>query len=92
MSDLSPSKLILLLLVALLLFGARRLPEIGRSLGTGLREFKSSVNGDEPASVAAGPDKIQELGRSLGGEVRSVKETVSGAIEPDRTLGQSPTS
>jgi sec-independent protein translocase protein TatA len=32
-----------LLLLALLLFGAKRLPEIGRSLGSGLREFKSSV-------------------------------------------------
>jgi sec-independent protein translocase protein TatA len=31
--------------VALLLFGAKRLPEIGRSLGTGMREFKNSVSG-----------------------------------------------
>jgi len=35
----------LLLLLALLLFGAKRLPEIGRSLGTGMREFKDSVSG-----------------------------------------------
>lgn len=34
-----------LLLLALLLFGAKRLPEIGRSLGTGMREFKDSVSG-----------------------------------------------
>jgi sec-independent protein translocase protein TatA len=40
---LTPTHLILLLLVALLLFGAKRLPEIGRSLGTGMREFKDSV-------------------------------------------------
>jgi sec-independent protein translocase protein TatA len=33
-----------LLLLALLLFGAKRLPEIGRSLGTGMREFKDSVS------------------------------------------------
>ena len=33
----------LILLVALLLFGAKRLPEIGTSLGKGIREFKSSV-------------------------------------------------
>ena len=33
--------------LALLLFGAKRLPEIGRSLGTGMREFKDSVSGDE---------------------------------------------
>jgi len=36
---------VLLLLIALLLFGAKRLPEIGRSLGHGMREFKDSVSG-----------------------------------------------
>jgi len=35
--------LVLLLLIALCLFGAKRLPEIGRSLGSGMREFKDSV-------------------------------------------------
>ena len=42
----SPTHIILLLLIALLLFGAKRLPEIGRSLGTGMREFKDSVSGN----------------------------------------------
>jgi sec-independent protein translocase protein TatA len=41
----SPWHIVLLLLIALLLFGAKRLPEIGRSLGTGMREFKDSVTG-----------------------------------------------
>jgi sec-independent protein translocase protein TatA len=44
----SPTHIILLLLIALLLFGAKRLPEIGRSLGTGMREFKDSVTGSTP--------------------------------------------
>ncbi|HZT94134.1 MAG TPA: twin-arginine translocase TatA/TatE family subunit [Gaiellaceae bacterium] len=39
----SPTHLALLLLIALCLFGAKRLPEIGRSLGSGMREFKDSV-------------------------------------------------
>jgi sec-independent protein translocase protein TatA len=39
----SPTHIVLLLLIALLLFGAKRLPEIGRSLGSGMREFKDSV-------------------------------------------------
>ncbi|HXY16632.1 MAG TPA: twin-arginine translocase TatA/TatE family subunit [Gaiellaceae bacterium] len=45
----SPTHIIVLLLIALLLFGAKRLPEIGRSLGTGMREFKDSVTGHNPA-------------------------------------------
>jgi len=44
----SPTHIILILLLALLLFGAKRLPEIGRSLGTGMREFKDSVSGNSP--------------------------------------------
>ncbi|MBV8256181.1 MAG: twin-arginine translocase TatA/TatE family subunit [Actinobacteria bacterium] len=49
----SPTHLVILLLIALLLFGAKRLPEIGRSLGTGMREFKDSVSGNSPAETAA---------------------------------------
>jgi TatA/E family protein of Tat protein translocase len=39
---LQPIHLLFLLVLALLLFGAKRLPEIGRSLGVGMREFKES--------------------------------------------------
>jgi sec-independent protein translocase protein TatA len=39
--------LIVLLVVALLVFGPKRLPEIGRSLGRGMREFKDSVTGHD---------------------------------------------
>jgi sec-independent protein translocase protein TatA len=38
-------ELVLILLVLLLVFGAKRLPEMGRSLGRGMREFKESVTG-----------------------------------------------
>jgi sec-independent protein translocase protein TatA len=46
MPNIGPMEIILLLGLALLLFGAKRLPEIGRSLGSGMREFKDSVTGD----------------------------------------------
>jgi sec-independent protein translocase protein TatA len=49
---LAPSHLILLALVALLVFGPKRLPEIGRSLGHGLRGFKESVSGDKTEADA----------------------------------------
>jgi sec-independent protein translocase protein TatA len=39
----NPMHLVILLAIVLLLFGAKRVPEIGRSLGTGMREFKDSV-------------------------------------------------
>jgi sec-independent protein translocase protein TatA len=45
--NIGTGEIVLLLLLALLLFGAKRLPEIGRSLGRGMREFKDSVTGSE---------------------------------------------
>jgi sec-independent protein translocase protein TatA len=53
MSNIGAPEIILLLLVALLLFGAKRLPEIGRSLGSGMREFKDSVTGTTKVETTA---------------------------------------
>ena len=40
-------ELLIILLVIMLIFGAKRLPEIGSSLGKGIRTFKSSVTGED---------------------------------------------
>jgi sec-independent protein translocase protein TatA len=53
------TELIILLLVILVVFGPKRLPEMGRSLGKGMREFKDSISGkidddDEPVQRAIG--------------------------------------
>jgi sec-independent protein translocase protein TatA len=44
----NPLHIAFLLIVLLLVFGARRLPEIGRSVGSGMREFKDSISGQTP--------------------------------------------
>jgi sec-independent protein translocase protein TatA len=43
--DISPMEIVLLLLLVRLVFGAKRVPEISRSLGSGMREFRDSING-----------------------------------------------
>jgi TatA/E family protein of Tat protein translocase len=48
-------ELMILLIVLLLIFGAKRLPEMGRSLGKGMREFKDSVTGVEEAVSTTTP-------------------------------------
>jgi TatA/E family protein of Tat protein translocase len=48
-------ELMILLIVLLLIFGAKRLPEMGRSLGKGMREFKDSVTGVEEAASPTTP-------------------------------------
>ena len=51
-----PLEIVILLVIVLLIFGPKRLPDLGRSLGRGMREFKDSVTGkdsdDEPARLA----------------------------------------
>ena len=53
----NPIHLAFLLVILLMVFGAKRLPEMGRSLGSGLRGFKESVTGSEPVSeISATPE------------------------------------
>jgi sec-independent protein translocase protein TatA len=45
--DISPIQIVIVLAIALLIFGPKRLPEIGKSMGRGMREFKDSVTGKD---------------------------------------------
>jgi sec-independent protein translocase protein TatA len=51
---IGPMELIVVLVIALLVFGPKKLPDLGRSIGSGMREFKSSVTG-------GGDDERDEL-------------------------------
>jgi sec-independent protein translocase protein TatA len=53
MPNIGTMEIILVLIVALIVFGPKKLPELGKSLGKGINEFKGSVTGgtDEPARV-----------------------------------------
>ncbi len=58
----NPLHIAFLVVILLLVFGARRLPEIGRSLGSGMREFKDSVTGDSKhATLTPGPQPGQTV-------------------------------
>ena len=50
----------LVLLVVLLVFGPKRLPEMGRSLGRGMREFKDSVTGKDESAELPPPQQQQD--------------------------------
>ena len=54
MFEPSPEKLVIVLMIALIILGPKRLPEVGRSLGKGLREFKDGISGhgSEPPNPA----------------------------------------
>ena len=46
--SLGVPELLIILLIVLIIFGASKLPQLGKGLGQGLRNFKDSVKGDEP--------------------------------------------
>jgi sec-independent protein translocase protein TatA len=46
-SQIGPLEIVLVIVVLLIVFGPKRLPSLGRSLGTGMREFKDSITGDD---------------------------------------------
>jgi sec-independent protein translocase protein TatA len=77
----NPLHIAFLLIVLLLVFGARRLPEIGRSIGAGMREFKDSISGDtrvrgqstqqpqapaQPAQAPAPQPTVQQAAQAFG--------------------------
>ena len=53
----NPTHVLILLLIALLLFGAKRLPEIGRGVGSGMREFKDSLTSHSLSEPT--PDRVE---------------------------------
>jgi sec-independent protein translocase protein TatA len=44
--NIGPLEILVVLIIALVVFGPKRLPELGRSLGKGIREFRGSISGD----------------------------------------------
>jgi sec-independent protein translocase protein TatA len=48
MPNVGPMELIIVLVIALIVLGPKRLPEVGRSVGRGMREFKESLSGENP--------------------------------------------
>lgn len=47
LGNIGPLEIIIVLIIALVVFGPKRLPELGSSLGRGIREFRSTVTGDK---------------------------------------------
>ncbi|HZV73654.1 MAG TPA: twin-arginine translocase TatA/TatE family subunit [Conexibacter sp.] len=54
-SQIGPLEIVLVIVVLLVIFGPKRLPAFGRSLGSGIREFKESVTGEDKGRDEAEP-------------------------------------
>jgi sec-independent protein translocase protein TatA len=71
MPNIGTPELIIVLVIALLIFGPKRLPGLGRQLGTGMREFKESITGrgkddDDDDDDTPAPQERREVEAALG--------------------------
>ncbi len=82
MFGMGPTEMIIALVVVLLLFGAKRIPEIAGSFGKGIREFKKNMN-DVQREIAAPVDR-DALPPAAPGE--TVRHDDSPAKEPKRLI------
>jgi sec-independent protein translocase protein TatA len=60
MPNIGPLEIVIVLIIVLVIFGPKRLPDLGRSLGRGMREFKDSVTGKDKDELPAAEEKQPE--------------------------------
>ena len=56
MPGIGPMELVIVLIIALIVLGPKKLPDAGRALGDGIRQFKGSITGDQAPAPAALPE------------------------------------
>jgi sec-independent protein translocase protein TatA len=66
--NIGPLEIVIVLIIALIVFGPKRLPELGSSLGRGIREFKETISGDRRDDDDPPDDEVQALSASASGE------------------------
>jgi sec-independent protein translocase protein TatA len=80
MPNVGPLELAIVLIIALVVFGPKRLPELGRSVGRGIREFKGSLSGDHDDDEPEPQAKIESAQPppppSESAEAKKADETV----------------
>ena len=79
MPNIGPLEIVIVLIIALMVFGPKRLPELGRSMGKGIREFKDSVTGDKDDD----DDDVREIERAERSRGRD-ERPLEGEVVHDR--------
>ena len=66
MPNIGPMELIIVLVIVLVIFGPKRLPGLGRQLGSGMREFRDSIRGKGDADDSDADDTRRQATAALG--------------------------
>lgn len=94
LGSVGPMELLILLTIILLLFGAKRIPELAKGLGTGIREFRKGTSGQDEKDELNEKEKEGALTGGAGGEdkdsARMHEETVHEGRDGDRAEEREP--
>jgi sec-independent protein translocase protein TatA len=82
MPNIGLPEILVVLVIALIVFGPKRLPELGRSLGRGIREFRGSVSGDSNDDDK--DRELRELQRSQAAADAEAVESVEGEVVTEK--------
>jgi sec-independent protein translocase protein TatA len=77
LGNIGPLEIVVVLIIALVVFGPKRLPELGNSLGKGIREFRDTVSGDKQDD---GDDDVKALS--------ATQATTAPVVEPATPVEQ----
>ena len=70
MPNIGPLEITIVLVIVLVIFGPKRLPDLGRSLGRGMREFKDSVTGKDKDELPSGESSTDTAGAKSADDER----------------------
>jgi sec-independent protein translocase protein TatA len=82
MPNIGPLELAIVLVIALVIFGPKRLPDLGRSLGRGMREFKDSITGKDDDEELEQQAKLEM--QSQQPQPPTADEPVEGEVVADK--------
>ena len=88
MPNIGPTELIIVLVIVLLIFGPKRLPGLGKQLGSGMREFKDSITGKGGHADDDDDTRVQAnaaLGRGEEPPAPTTATTVDSDVAQDRS-------
>jgi sec-independent protein translocase protein TatA len=82
LGNIGPLEIIVVLIIALIVFGPKRLPELGNSLGKGIREFKDSVTGENKDDDIDDDDDVKAISASKATTAPVEQHPTTVPVEP----------
>ena len=85
LGNIGPLEIIVVLIIALVVFGPKRLPELGNSLGKGIREFRDTVTGDKSDDKDdKDDDDVKALSATQATTAAPVETPAEAEVAPDK--------